>query len=105
MAKLIKDLYPNVRIVFGGANFDGEMGLEHFRAFPWIDYVVVGPEAPLCAGVVDAFQGEGLRVFGPSKAAAQLEGSKVLWTNISTYVAQVLQERTGLPWIPAERTV
>jgi ribosomal peptide maturation radical SAM protein 1 len=42
MAKLIKDLYPGVTIVFGGANFDGEMGLEHFRAFPWIDHVVVG---------------------------------------------------------------
>ena len=42
LAKLIKDLYPHVRIVFGGANFDGEMGLEQFRAFPWIDYVVVG---------------------------------------------------------------
>lgn len=42
LAKLIKELYPEVRIVFGGANFDGEMGLEHFRAFPWIDYVVVG---------------------------------------------------------------
>ena len=42
LAKLIKELYPDVRIVFGGANFDGEMGLEHFRAFPWIDYVVVG---------------------------------------------------------------
>ena len=42
LAKLIKELYPSVRIVFGGANFDGEMGLEHFRAFPWIDYVVVG---------------------------------------------------------------
>ena len=42
MAKLIKDLYPNIRIVFGGANFDGDMGLEHFRAFPWIDYIVVG---------------------------------------------------------------
>ena len=42
MAKLIKELYPDVRIVFGGANFDGEMGLEYFRAFPWIDYVVVG---------------------------------------------------------------
>jgi ribosomal peptide maturation radical SAM protein 1 len=42
MAKLIKDLYPEVRIVFGGANFDGEMGLEHFRAFPFIDHVVVG---------------------------------------------------------------
>ena len=42
MAKLIKDLYPQVTIVFGGANFDGEMGLEHFRAFPFIDHVVVG---------------------------------------------------------------
>ncbi|MCE7966896.1 MAG: RiPP maturation radical SAM protein 1 [Nitrospira sp. NTP2] len=42
MAKLIKDLYPDVRIVFGGANFDGEMGLEYFRAFPFIDHVVVG---------------------------------------------------------------
>ncbi len=48
MAKLIKDLYPDVRIVFGGANFDGEMGVEHLRAFPWIDYVVVGEgERPL----------------------------------------------------------
>ncbi len=42
LAKLIKDLYPSVKIVFGGANYDGEMGLEYFRAFPWIDYVVVG---------------------------------------------------------------
>ena len=42
LAKLIKDIYPGVRIIFGGANFDGEMGLEQFRAFPWIDYVVSG---------------------------------------------------------------
>ena len=42
MAKLIKDLYPDVSIVFGGANYDGEMGLEYIRAFPFIDYVVVG---------------------------------------------------------------
>ncbi|MGQ0811583.1 MAG: RiPP maturation radical SAM C-methyltransferase [Nitrospiraceae bacterium] len=42
MAKLIKDLYPQLKTVFGGANYDGEMGLEYFRAFPWIDYVVVG---------------------------------------------------------------
>ncbi|MGH7254417.1 MAG: RiPP maturation radical SAM C-methyltransferase, partial [Nitrospirales bacterium] len=42
LAKLIKDLYPQVKIVFGGANYDGEMGLEQIRAFPWIDYVVVG---------------------------------------------------------------
>jgi ribosomal peptide maturation radical SAM protein 1 len=42
MAKLIKDLYPEVTLVFGGANYDGEMGLEYFRAFPFIDHVVVG---------------------------------------------------------------
>lgn len=42
LAKLIKDLYPQVKIVFGGANYDGEMGMEYFRAFPFIDYVVVG---------------------------------------------------------------
>ena len=42
LAKLIKDLYPEVKIVFGGANYDGEMGMEYFRAFPFIDYVVVG---------------------------------------------------------------
>src|SRR5260221_2455636 len=37
---------------------------------------VVGPEAPLAAGVVDAFQAAGLKIFGPSKAAAKLEASK-----------------------------
>ena len=42
LAKLIKDLYPHVTIVFGGANYDGEMGHEYFRAFPFIDHVVVG---------------------------------------------------------------
>lgn len=42
-----------------------------------ISLTVVGPEAPLVAGIVDAFQKEKLRIFGPSKAAAQLEGSKV----------------------------
>jgi phosphoribosylamine--glycine ligase len=41
-----------------------------------IGLTIVGPEAPLVAGVVDAFQAAGLRCFGPSKAAAQLEGSK-----------------------------
>ncbi|MFD3503685.1 phosphoribosylamine--glycine ligase [Streptomyces sp. NPDC058676] len=40
------------------------------------DLVVVGPEAPLVAGVADAVRGAGLPVFGPSKEAAQLEGSK-----------------------------
>ena len=41
------------------------------------DLTVVGPEAPLCAGLTDALEKEGLRVFGPSKAAARMEGSKV----------------------------
>jgi phosphoribosylamine--glycine ligase len=40
------------------------------------DLTIVGPEAPLCAGIVDALNAEGLRAFGPCKAAAQMEGSK-----------------------------
>lgn len=41
-----------------------------------IAFTVVGPEAPLAAGVVDAFQAAGLKIFGPTQAAAQLESSK-----------------------------
>ncbi|NYT27741.1 MAG: phosphoribosylamine--glycine ligase [Candidatus Thiodubiliella endoseptemdiera] len=41
-----------------------------------IDITIVGPEAPLVIGVVDAFQKEGLAIFGPTQAASQLEGSK-----------------------------
>jgi phosphoribosylamine--glycine ligase len=41
-----------------------------------IDFVVVGPEAPLVAGIVDDLEAAGIKAFGPSKAAAQLEGSK-----------------------------
>jgi phosphoribosylamine--glycine ligase len=41
-----------------------------------IDLTIVGPEAPLVAGIVDRFRLAGLRIFGPSSAAAQLEGSK-----------------------------
>jgi phosphoribosylamine--glycine ligase len=41
-----------------------------------VDLTVVGPEAPLVAGVVDAFEAAGLRIFGPRRAAARLEGSK-----------------------------
>ncbi len=41
-----------------------------------VDLTVVGPEAPLAAGVVDLFQAAGLPIFGPSRAAARLEASK-----------------------------
>src|SRR2546430_17342010 len=60
MAKLIKDLYPSVTIVFGGANYDGEMGVEHLRAWPWIDYVVVGEgEVPFPTLVRQGLGGQG----------------------------------------------
>ena len=41
-----------------------------------IDFVVVGPETPLCAGIVDDLAAAGIKAFGPSRAAARLEGSK-----------------------------
>jgi len=47
-----------------------------------VGLTVVGPEAPLAAGIVDAFSAEKLRIFGPSKAAAELEGSKVFCKNL-----------------------
>jgi phosphoribosylamine--glycine ligase len=59
-----------------------------------IDLTVVGPEASLCAGVVDEFQSKGLRIFGPAKRAAQLEGSKVF--------AKKLLLKYGVPTAPAE---
>ena len=47
-----------------------------------IDLTVVGPEQPLSEGIVDFFEKEGLRIFGPSKAAAELEGSKIFSKNL-----------------------
>jgi phosphoribosylamine--glycine ligase len=41
-----------------------------------VGLTIVGPEAPLAAGIVDVFRGEGLRIFGPTRAAARLESSK-----------------------------
>ena len=47
-----------------------------------IDFVVVGPEAPLVAGIVDDLEAAGIRCFGPTRAAAQLEGSKAFTREI-----------------------
>ncbi|WP_129140583.1 phosphoribosylamine--glycine ligase [Modicisalibacter coralii] len=51
-------------------------GLEAFAREQGVGLTIVGPEAPLVAGVVDRFQAAGLAIFGPTRAAAQLEGSK-----------------------------
>jgi phosphoribosylamine--glycine ligase len=50
--------------------------LTQFAAEKEIDLVIVGPEAPLAAGLADALRAQGVRVFGPSQAAAQIEASK-----------------------------
>ena len=56
---------------------DDIAGLLKFAKEKKIDLTIVGPEAPLVAGIVDEFQKVDLKIFGPTKAAAQLEGSKV----------------------------
>ncbi|MGQ9685821.1 MAG: phosphoribosylamine--glycine ligase [Thiobacillaceae bacterium] len=54
-----------------------------------IAYTVVGPEAPLAAGIVDAFRAAGLKIFGPTRAAARLESSKDF--------AKAFMQRHGIP--------
>ncbi len=61
-------------VAIGAEDIDG---LLHFALDSRIDLTIVGPEAPLVLGIVDRFREAGLRCFGPSRAAAQLEGSKV----------------------------
>ena len=57
-------------------------GLVRFARDVGIDLTVVGPEAPLVAGLRDRFDAEGLKLFGPSQAAAALEGSKIFTKKI-----------------------
>ncbi|MBX3602824.1 MAG: phosphoribosylamine--glycine ligase [Rubrivivax sp.] len=63
--------------------------LADFAAAEKVALTVVGPEAPLAAGVVDLFRARGLRIFGPTKAAAQLESSKAF--------AKDFMQRHGIP--------
>ena len=65
---------PGMENVSIGA--DDISGLLNFASKKDIALTIVGPEIPLVLGIVDSFQQAGLRCFGPSKAAAQLEGSK-----------------------------
>jgi phosphoribosylamine---glycine ligase len=65
------------------------LALADFCAAEKIALTVVGPEAPLAAGIVDLFRTRGLRIFGPTKAAAQLESSKDF--------AKQFMQRHGIP--------
>lgn len=68
---------------------DDLAGLARFARERAIDLTLVGPEAPLAAGIVDEFEAAGLPVFGPSRAAARLEASKAF--------AKAFMEACGLP--------
>jgi len=94
---------PRVQKIYvapGNAGTAHEDGLENLPITAIADLVafarkenihatVVGPEAPLAAGVVDAFRAAGLRIFGPSREAAQLESSKDF--------AKQFMQRHGIP--------
>ncbi len=68
---------------------DGIEGVLRFALEQQIDLTVVGPEAPLMLGIADRFRAAGLRIFGPSRAAAHLEGSKAF--------AKDMMGRAGIP--------
>lgn len=94
---------PKVQVVYvapgnGGTALDKRLSnvaitdmaeLADFAQSEKVVLTVVGPEAPLAAGVVDLFRARGLRVFGPTRAAAQLESSKAY--------AKAFMKRHGIP--------
>ncbi|MEE9523360.1 MAG: phosphoribosylamine--glycine ligase [Thermodesulfovibrionales bacterium] len=58
-------------------NMDDHEALIDLVKYEWIDMTIVGPEVPLSEGIVNAFEKKGRKIMGPTKAAAQLESSKV----------------------------
>src|SRR5918998_1865614 len=68
---------------------DDLISLRNFARTVDIDLTIVGPEAPLVGGIAEAFWEAGLKVFGPSRAAARIEGSKVF--------AKELMRHAGVP--------
>ena len=70
----------------GAGDFDS---LAQFVKKESVNLTVVGPEQPLCEGITDFFEKEGLLIFGPSKAAAELEGSKIF--------SKDLMKKYGIP--------
>jgi len=82
---------PGIAKLATNVNIDVEdvKALADFAEQEGIDLTVVGPEVPLLLGIVDHFEERGLRVFGPQRAAALIEGSKAF--------AKELMEKTGVP--------
>jgi phosphoribosylamine--glycine ligase len=74
---------------FVNLNLALPLELSAWAATEKIALTVVGPEAPLAAGIVDEFRAKGLRIFGPTKAAAQLESSKAF--------SKAFMARHGIP--------
>lgn len=70
-------------------NADDHPAVVRFCREKQVDLVIVGPEAPLAAGLADSLRDSGIKVFGPSKAAAQIESSKVFSKNF--------MQRHGIP--------
>jgi ribosomal peptide maturation radical SAM protein 1 len=56
LARRLKEACPRLTTVFGGANFEGEMGLEYVRALPWIDYAVIGEGDEVFPALLDALE-------------------------------------------------
>jgi phosphoribosylamine--glycine ligase len=78
-------------------------GLERFARGNGVGLTIVGPEAPLVGGVVDHFRAAGLRCFGPSKGAAQLEGSKAFTKDfLARHGIPTAEYRTFTGIAPAE---
>ncbi|MEL6319686.1 MAG: phosphoribosylamine--glycine ligase [Cyanobacteria bacterium J06626_14] len=73
-------------IAMGITDFEG---IERFALVNNASLIVVGPEAPLAAGITDSLQGKGFEIFGPTQAGAQIESSKA-W-------AKQLMESSGIP--------
>jgi len=94
---------PRVQVVYVAPGNGGTARDKRLRNVPYtsnqslvgfardegVAFTVVGPEAPLASGVVDQFRAAGLRIFGPTKAAAQLESSKDF--------AKAFMQRHGIP--------
>jgi phosphoribosylamine---glycine ligase len=73
---------------------DDLISLRNFARTVGVDLTIVGPEAPLVGGIAEAFWEAGLKVFGPSRAAARIEGSKIF--------AKKIMQHAGVPTARSE---